>query len=101
MTTDSTTTLARASGTVPALVGDFRLRDLPYSKTDSVADLDAPRAIKPKPPKPSVTGRACALSKTCDLRKRGKCDDLHCSTAAEYISNASGEGRKPSPERIA
>jgi len=94
MTTDNTNTAARASGTVHALVRDFRLPELPYSKTDSVSDLDAPRAIKLKPPKPSVPGRACVLSKTCDLRKRGKCDVLHCSTAAEYISNADGQPRR-------
>ena len=88
MTTDNTNTPARANGTVAALVGDFHLPALPYRKTDSVADLDAPQPPKARrPPRPAVPARRCSLSATCNLRKRGTCDALHCKEAGDYIAN--------------
>ena len=61
--------------------------DLPYKKTDRVADLDAPRPpAKPKKPAPAVPARRCSLSPICALRKSGKCDAMHCKDAADYVA---------------
>ena len=92
----------------------FRFRDLPYSKTDSVADLDAPPKVTPRTPvraRPTVPARACYLSRRCYLRKRGKCDDLHCSIATAYLgcvaasatsatTNAGAEARQARAEEV-
>jgi hypothetical protein len=71
-------------------VGDFHLPSLPYNKTDSVADLDAPRERKraaPKKPRPAVPARHCDAARFCSLREHGHCDALHCQAAADYIAN--------------
>jgi hypothetical protein len=69
---------------LPALVGDFGFQKLPYRKTDDVAKLDA---LPTRKTKHAVPSRLCSLSTRCDLRKRGKCGDLHCSIAAAHMSN--------------
>ncbi len=77
--------------TVQDLVSNIKMGDLPYSKTDCVADLDKPRPIKPRKPAklpPSVPARACNLSKTCALRKAGKCTPVHCADAYHFVANA-------------
>lgn len=63
---------------------------LPYSKTDKVAKLDAPRPPKPTKqhkPKPAVPARHCAFAADCQLRKSGKCDPLWCATAHDHVTN--------------
>jgi lysophospholipase L1-like esterase len=82
------------AGMVRQYVSNIKMGDLPYSKTDCVADLDKPRPIKPRKPAklpPSVPARACNLSKTCALRKAGKCTPVHCANAYHFVANAGGE----------
>lgn len=63
--------------------------NLPYKKTDRVAELDAPRVHKIREPKKqaaAVPARRCSLSPICALRKSGNCDALHCKDAADYTA---------------
>lgn len=78
------------------------MRDLPYSKTDSVADLDAPRKSKlaaQKKPRPTVPARRCDASRFCSLREHGHCDDLHCKYAADYNAQRLVAGLPDGPIR--
>jgi hypothetical protein len=64
-------------------------QELPYSKTDNVADLDKPRPIKPRKPakRPaSVPERKCDMSGTCTLRKAGKGNSFFCGAACDYVA---------------
>jgi len=72
------------------------VQDLPYDKTDKVAAMDKPLPIKPRIPAklpPSVPARACTLSKTCALRKAGKCTPVNCADAYHFVANAEAHGR--------
>lgn len=73
--------------------GDFRLPELPYGKSDGVAKMHAVR--KPAKPKPMVPASHCDISDICSLRKSGKCLDVYCDRALQYLlANEEKEGRR-------
>lgn len=67
----------------------LNLPSTPYDKSSKVAEIDG-GTFKPKRKRPVK----CEHAERCELRKRGKCDELNCNIAAEKASSA-GSARKP------
>lgn len=80
------------------MAGLLNLPKLPYRKEDAVADIDrvetmqVRRPIRARPSKAAVPSRACVHFGRCALRGQGKCDELSCSIAAEYVARRAAGG---------